>query len=78
MLFQFHAHTVHVYHHLPVSFTIYIVVFYQNDSKQKLYLIYLAKEQKIYGWSIDDFSHNRVKAIDEEVEKALPYKHFAE
>ena len=38
----------------------------------------LAKEQKIYGWSIDDFLHNRVKAIDEEVEKALPYKHFAE
>lgn len=38
----------------------------------------LAKEQKIYGWSIDDFLHNRVKAIGEEVEKALPYKHFAE
>lgn len=38
----------------------------------------LAKAQKIYGWSIDDFLYNRTKAIDDEVEKALPYKHFAE
>ncbi|MGN0187285.1 MAG: hypothetical protein ACI392_06005 [Paludibacteraceae bacterium] len=38
----------------------------------------LAKEQKIYGWSIDDFLYNRAKAIDDEVERALPYKHFTE
>ncbi len=37
----------------------------------------LAKEKKIYGWTMADFLTNRAKEIAKEVEKMVPYHHFS-
>lgn len=41
-------------------------------------LVNLAKEKKVYGWTMADFLGKRAKEIAKEVEQMLPYKHFAE